>query len=330
MINFKLSQLFLLLGLTAIIAFIIVVIAQQKAKIGPLWQIRSIDTLKYSRDLAESKMNDDSFNLVIDSQISDISKTGANYVAIGTPYDAKFLPFLKKWVDVSRKYGLNVWFRGNFSGWEGWFNYQKIDRITHLKKVQEFILNNPDLFENGDIFTPCPECENGGEGDPRKTGDVLGFRAFLIDEYARSRQAFSKINKKVSVGYFSMNYDVAFLIMDKQTTKALGNIVTIDHYVAKPEKLISDIDLISQKSGGKVVLGEFGVPIPDIHGKMSETEQSDWIEKALTLAAQNEKVLGLNYWVSVGGSTYLWDEKGVPKKGSLILTKFFTEKKILK
>lgn len=326
--NFKLSQLFLLLGLTAIIAFIIVVVTQQKVKIGPIWQIRSIDTVKYSRDLAESKINDDSFNQVIESQISDISKTGANYVAIGTPYDAKFLPFLKKWVAAVRRNGLKVWFRGNFSGWEGWFNYQKIDRMTHLKMVEGFILNNPDLFEDGDIFTPCPECENGGAGDPRKTNDVAGFRAFLIDEYVRSRQAFSKINKKVGVGYFSMNYDVAFLIMDKQTTKALGNIVTIDHYVATPQKLVADIDSISQKSGGKVVLGEFGVPIPDIHGKMSEAEQAEWIEKALSLLSQNDNVVGINYWVSVGGSTNLWDEKGTPTKGALILTKFFSEKKI--
>ena len=29
----------------------------------------------------------------------------------------------------------------------------------------------------------CNECENGGPGDPRHNGDVVGHRKFLIKEY---------------------------------------------------------------------------------------------------------------------------------------------------
>ena len=63
-----------------------------------------------------------------------------------------------------------------------------------------------------------------------------------------------------------MNGDVAKLVMDKQTTASMDGIVVIDHYVATPEQLALDIRRIAEGSGGNVVLGEFGVPIPNIHG----------------------------------------------------------------
>ena len=145
------------------------------------WEIKSIDTVKYSRDLAREKLKDSSFDQTIDDQVRLISGTGATHLAVGTPYDKEFLPFLKRWITAARKYNLKVWFRGNLSGWEGWFNYKKISRDEHTKMIQEFILTNGELFENGDVFSACTECENGGPGDPRKTDDVNNFRSFLIE-----------------------------------------------------------------------------------------------------------------------------------------------------
>ena len=100
--------------------------------------------------------------------------------------------------------------------------------------VERFILENPEIFEDGDIFTSCTECENGGPGDPRATGDITGFRNFLIEEYQVTKDAFEKINKKVDSNFYSMNGDVAYLIMDKDTTEKLGGVVVMDHYVERP------------------------------------------------------------------------------------------------
>src|SRR3989344_1555536 len=110
-------------------------------KVGYWWPLQSVDTVKYSRDLARLKSNDETFKRVIDSQVVNIARTGATHVAIGTPYDPEFVPFLKEWVKVARKHKLKVWFRGNFSGWEGWFNYPKIGRTEHLKMLSDFILD---------------------------------------------------------------------------------------------------------------------------------------------------------------------------------------------
>lgn len=292
----------------------------------PVIRIKSIDTMKYSRDIAREKANDPSFDAVIEKQVFDIAQTGATHIAVGTPYDKEFVPFLKRWVDPARKNNLKVWFRGNLSGWEHWFNYPPIDRRAHIKLTGEFILENPDLFEEGDIFTSCSECENGGSGDPRKTGDVLGFRNFLIEEYNSNKEAFLKINKKVSTGYFSMNYDVAKLIMDRQTTKALGGIAVIDHYVNSPAKLASDAKSLALQTGGNIVFGEMGAPIPDLNGEMSENEQADWINQALGRLFNMPEVIGINYWVNVGGSTRIWDADGKPKKAVEIIKKFYTVK----
>lgn len=292
-------------------------------KNATFWEFQSIDTMKYSRDLARQKLNDPDFDKVIDEQIKNIAQVGATHVAISTPYNEEFLPILRRWVKAARDHNLKVWFRGNFAGWEKWFDYQKIDRKTHLEKTKEFILENHDLFEDGDVFTACPECENGGPGDPRKTGDVSGYRKFLIDEYKITKAAFREIGKNVTSNFDSMNMDVAMLVMDKETTQALGGVVTVDHYVAKPEDLVFDLKILSKVSEGKIVLGEFGAPIKGLHGQMSEKDQALWIEKVLAELVRMPDFKGVNYWVNVGGSTEIWNVKGDARQAAETIKKFY-------
>lgn len=287
------------------------------------WKVQSIDTMKYSRDLSREKLHDKSFDSIIDDTMKKIASIGATHVSIGTPYDREFLPMLKRWVDSARKNNLKVWFRGNWSGWEGWFDYSRISREDHLALTKNFILNNSDLFKDGDIFTACPECENGGPGDPRHNGDLFGHRSFLIKEYQTTKDTFEKIGKRVRVNFNSMNGDVAALVMDKATTQALGGIVAVDHYVVTPDKLVADLKRLSKNSEGRVVLSEFGVPIPDINGKMSEIEQAKWISDALGKLINLKELEGLNYWVSVGGSTEIWPKDKPPKLVAQTIEKFF-------
>ena len=324
--KFKYIFYFVLCFVVAVVALTFLLPKAQVAVAAPAgwWQIQSIDTMKYSRDTAGEALTKPSFDKTIDLQVGEVARTGANYVAIGTPYDDQFLPVLKRWVAAARRYNLHVWFRGNFSGWEGWFGYANITRDDHIKKLDTFITKNPDLFQDGDMFTSCPECENGGPGDPRQNGDVTGHRQFLITEYQRANDDFRSIGKNVSVGYDSMNYDVASLVMDKATTQALGGIVTIDHYVNSPDKLIQNIRDLANNSGGKIFLGEFGVPIPDINGNMSDSEQAVWIQNALSKLIDEKEVIGLNYWVGVGGSTALWHEDGSAKEAVGVVTSFFS------
>ena len=287
------------------------------------WTFQSIDTMKHSRDLAREKLHDASYDAVIDREVRSIAETGATHVAIATPYDEEFAPYLARWVSAARTYHLGVWFRGNFSGWEGWFGYPKISRVDHLAKTQTFIRKHADLFQDGDVFSACPECENGGPGDPRSTGDADGYRKFLKDEYEVMQSGFEALGKHVAANFFSMNGDIARLIMDRDTTRALGGTVTVDHYVKTPENLATDAEGFIKHGDGMLVLGEFGAPIPDINGDMTQAEQSVWLRDTMMRLIPIAGLEGMNYWTQTGSSTALWDEDGRPRVAVATLKAFF-------
>lgn len=288
------------------------------------WAFQSVDTMKHSRDLAREKLHDDSYDAVIDREVRSIADIGATHVAIATPYDEEFVPYLKRWVSAARKYHLAVWFRGNFSGWEEWFGYQKISRAEHLAKTIAFIRRHPDIFQDGDAFSACPECENGGPGDPRLNGDIDGYRKFLIDEYAATKSGFERIGRHVDSNFFSMNGDIARLVMDRETTAVLGGMVTVDHYVKTPDMLASDAENFISQSGGRLLFGEFGAPIPDINGEMTEAEQSSWLREVMLRFARTPRIFGMNYWTQTGSSTALWSENGAPRAAVATLAEFFS------
>src|SRR3990167_4248908 len=70
------------------------------------WEFQSIDTMKYSRDLSREKLNDPSFNTIINQQVAQIAGTGATHIAIATPYDEEFYPMLVRWVASARRNNL--------------------------------------------------------------------------------------------------------------------------------------------------------------------------------------------------------------------------------
>ena len=331
--NYLKKTVFLFVMLSLFISFrLIQTLHAQSGVITPLpsstpwFSVQSVDTMKVSRDLAREKLSDPTFDTVIQQQVQNIKNVGATYVAVGTPYDEEFVPYLTRWVTAARKVGLHVWFRGNFSGWEGWFDYPSITRDQHLQKLEAFITAHPELFATGDIFTPCHECENGGPGDPRSTGDVAGFRAFTIAERNTAQAAFAKIHKDVYAGYFGTNGDVASLIMDQDTTSQLGGVVTVDHYVQSDADMARDVQAYETQANAKVMIGEFGSPIPDINGDQTPEEQAAWLDKTLHVLATNPGVVGVNYWAATDSSTELWNADGSPRPAVAVLEKYYKPK----
>ena len=320
-------KLFFIIFFGVILSIFVVYYLYENLVPKQTWKVQSIDTMKYSRDQAPLGPRNQAYRKQIEKQVSDISKTGATHVAIGTPYDKQFYPVLKLWVESARKNKLKVWFRGNWAGWEGWFGYKKIDKQTHILNTKKFIEDNPELFADGDMFSSCPECENGSNVRTGHAQDVIDHRKFLIDEYKVSKAAFRNINKNVASNYFSMNGDLAVVLMDPATTRALDGIIVIDHYVKQPELLAKDVRKAAEKSGGKVMLGEFGAPVPAINGNMSSVEQKQWLEQALSSLAQVPELVGVNYWVGVGGTTALWLDDGQAKPAVETITEYFTAKK---
>jgi hypothetical protein len=114
--------------------------------------------------------------------------------------------------------------------------------------------------------------------------------------------------------------------MDPLTTKKLGGVVTLDHYVADPARLATDAAKVAQASDGRVVLGEFGAPIPDIHGQLTDQQQATWLDAALEAVVNEPSVTGMNYWTSFGGSTALWRDDETAKPAVQVIKKYFQPK----
>lgn len=303
----------------------VIAVEQPQGAIAPLWQYQCIDTMKTSRDKARAWAKRPNLAAHIDKELIAIKTMGANCVAIATPYDDEFLPYLTTWVTKAREHNLHVWFRGNFSSWEGWFEYPKgMTTQEHLKKTTAFITKNPQLFKDGDIFTASPEAENGGPFNQVEANEYAAFRKYLIDEYTQAKAAFAKINKKVEVNWLSMNGGLAKRMLDKPTVEAIGGVVTIDHYIAKKEQMTEFIEYFAKKFGARVVIGEFGAPIPDINGEMTESEQAEFVRSLLTeMYKRKSTVPAMSYWVLYDSSTALLNEDFSERPAAQELRKYF-------
>ena len=290
------------------------------------WPYQCIDTMKYSRDAAGEWATRKDLQQLVDKQVGLIKGLGANCIALATPYDDEFVPVLSAWVKSARSAGLKVWFRGNMSGWEGWFGRKVFTSVDqHHRGIYHFITTNPSLFQEGDVFTPAPEAENGMLGNPWRSDKAKQeLRDFVTASAENCQKAFADISKNISCGYFSANGDVAREIYTPEIIKKTGGVAVIDHYVKSPEKLVSDLVSLSQKQGAKVFLGEFGAPIPDLHGQMTEAEQAAYVETVLKgLVEKHDQIEGVNYWVLSGGSTALYNENGTPRQVVGVIQRYF-------
>ena len=286
------------------------------------WKVTAIDTMKYSRDRAQDQ---DTF-LKIPQYVKEIAALHPTYIAIDTPYDEEFYPVLSAWVNEARRDHLHVWFRGNFSGWEGWFGYDKFtDPTVHHAMTKQFILAHSELFQNGDIFSPLPEPENGVLGDPRQNGKADEFNTFLQTSYANCTETFASIKKSVDCGYFSVNGDIAKQILTQETVSKTGNRVVIDHYIDTPQKMTDDIDFLHAKfPHAKIVLGEFGAPIPDITGDMNDQQQAEFVNKLLQVFVAKKAIIeGMNYWTFLGSTTALFTDSNEPKPVATTLAQYY-------
>lgn len=287
---------------------------------GPgFWPIRSVDTMKISRDRANQPAYTEKIPLYVDA----VAELGANYIAVGTPYDEEFSAVLEAWVTEARKKNLSVWFRGNFSGWEGWFNYPRLSGPDeHIALMQRLIAAHPDLFRDGDIFTPAPEPENGILRDPYGA-DRQAYLSFLTGSYDACTEAMKDIGKRVACGYFSMNGDIARNVLTRDVASHLG-VVVIDHYVRTVRQLAEDIRYLQAEYGVPVVLGETGVPIPEIHGAMTEKAQAEYMDTELAaLTRLQTPIEGLNYWTAFEGTTKLFDDPDSPRPVAAVVRNYF-------
>ncbi len=270
---------------------------------GGTFAVQSIDAMKDTKDAICGPRPTDWINKWLDKAV----ELGAGYVAISTPYEnpscGDALAYTKTWVQAIRAHGLHVWHRHMPLSFEGIYSTPKTTGNNYLDLISNYIKNNPDIFENGDIFTPIPEPQNGGIQNVTYCANNVcqfqspaAFNQWLRDAMTTAKSASQAIGKDMKIGYFGFDGFVAWGdknpdwhgILEDSTVAQMGNI-TIDHY---PETVGETMDqalttLQTKYPTTPIVIGEYGT----VNGTNVDQEVQDTMT-----AAKNHKVVGFNYW----------------------------------
>lgn len=283
------------------------------------WSIQSVSSMKETKDrICWPRPLE-----FIDRWVDRAVELGANYVSVETPYDNPLCgdseKHTREWVAAIRKKHMRIWHRHMPLAFEGIYNTRKDPAKDYLQQIGTYIVSHPDLFTEGDIFTPIPEPQNGGIRDVSYCAQGIcifrnpaHFNQWLRDAIDVSEAAFAKIGLggKMKIGYYGFDGFIAWGdnnpdwdgLLEDATVLKMGNI-TIDHY---PElvgdTMANDLDeLQARYPNFPIIIGEWGTVTPNNPEEQVQTSMQ---------AAQRPSVVGFNYWhMGIGGNEELvhWD-----------------------
>ena len=271
---------------------------------------KSCDVMKETQDRGNNPMPVGTVN----TMVSRIKEMGFEYVAISTPYDtpnAMSGPAqAKMWCDAIRAQGMKVWHRHSWASDQGWYGVPKDVSNDRIIDTKNWILANPTLFKNGDIFTPKPEPQNMGivgiNGDGNRFADKTAFNKWLRDMTVACKEAFTTLSLSVEVGFWGFDGFItcgynnpdwelkAYLnnrLLESETVIAMGNTICADHYPPTGKPMSDFLRVFKQTwPGVKLFIGEYGTTqggdkVTQLNGVLNDLK-ADLI------------VTGLNYWES--------------------------------
>lgn len=286
-------------------------LAKEKNK----WPLRSVDTQVISKHWPDVTRD------AVIEQVALIKQLGANYVAIGTPYDR--VEDMRMWAEEIHAAGMNVWFRSHWAEWEGDEGLPAtMSPEEYLDRTRAFIVNNPDLFHEGDAFTVAVEAEQVGIGLGKRFLTWNEYRDFLWAEITVASEAFISIGLegKVHTNWLSMNGWIVDNVMTQEFAQRIGLIV-VDHFPGQTQtigekdnipfivdQMLVDLDRYHEKLGVPIILGEWGY---QIFQNVDDASQAEFVELLLSRVSTRSYLIGLNYWVHMGNpAALIRDEMG--------------------
>ncbi|MBI3967296.1 MAG: hypothetical protein HY329_16810 [Chloroflexi bacterium] len=191
----------------------------------------------------------------------------------------------------------------------------------YIRELKAFITSRPHLFEEGDIFDPGPEPENGAywptkwgpnwSWQPSYPNDATrAFNAFVRDSQLVARKLFTDIGKPgVITSVRSMNgwWATHPNALEHETVAVLG-LITVDSYpdakttdpVEAAQFRIAELTRIWQIWGRPVLIGELGYPL-DVD--VSPEVQREALARTFEQVRDLPYVVGVNYWVGAPNVT---------------------------
>lgn len=291
--------------------------------------ITSVDVMKFTKDRVANQPSNAQIKTIVATIVDNIHP---DYLAISVPidpttdYSNKPAPrtaeeFTRAWTDAIHAEGKNVIFRGTWSSIEGIYNFPKLvgnarfpagdassamtdGDSTWLGKTYNYILDNPGLFSDGDIWAVLPERT---EGIFRDETSFLGYDGldiqtnyvkFFSDLNKVSAQAFAQIGKNVRVGMTANNFSEVGSGWLVPTTYDTSGMIVIDHYgiTHTPLEMENNLRAAFNKYHKPIFLQEWG----DYWNRTrDEADRKVYLSEMYGVFAKlaQEKILvGFNYW----------------------------------
>lgn len=289
----------------------------------PIWTLRSIDTMAWSKDQLQNQIPATS----IDQLLRTDRGAGANTVAVEVPYDAAdtYSPpvtpgYEATWTSAAHALGLHVWFRSHWNNWQGDYGFpietptsdpgralgtaaavlDGEDTTSYLALTYYWILDNADLFQNGDIFTPAAEPENAGIAPGCQAecmfSSVAVYNQWLQDSMTVDRDAFASLHLQVQVGYWGTSGWIATNGYLSQATVQDMGVLAVDDYFQSPAELVANLSQIEATYHVPLMVGEWG----DIWDGGDLSLMVPEVDAIMAAVSQLPNVVGFNYWRDIG------------------------------
>lgn len=260
--------------------------------------------MKLTKDLVNNPLSDSDILKVVQS----VKATNATHIAISVPLD--FPDYAKKWCNVAHANGLKVIHRGTWSAIEGIYNFTKAvganrpaDTINHWVNITaSYIVANPELFADGDLWAVLPERTEGIFQDataflPAPLPD--NYTAFFNALVDASEAAFAQVGKKVLVGFSANNWTEVNSGWIGQGFFDRARITCVDHYGTDhlPASMYTELKAVYDKHLYPVFLQEWGNYWNN--GSLSDAvSMFDTFDKL----AADKILVGFNYWGGWSGN----------------------------
>jgi len=202
---------------------------------------KGIDVMKLCKDNVNNQLSDADILSVVTAikngihpthiSLSVPMDTDAQFRAHGTiPAPRTITALQQKWADTIHQAGLNVIWRGTFSGIEGIWNFPNATygtsnylplgtatsaptdgETTWLGKIYRFLTSNPTFFADGDLFAPIAEPTNfifnSATNWVNPTNENVNLFQFFQDIDTVARAFFAANNLAgVGTGFTTNNY----------------------------------------------------------------------------------------------------------------------------
>lgn len=293
--------------------------------------LKGVDVMKFTKDTMTNQPSDQEIQNIVNAvkgmNVTHISvsipmDSDSDYPAGGKPSPRTASALAQKWADTIHGAGLKVIWRGTWSGIEGIYGFEKkvgASRFptgtaataesdggsTWLGKTYQYIVNNPNLFQVGDVWAPLPERTEGIFSDSTSfishsgSGLQTNFVNFFNDLKTVSDRAFSRLGKNgVITGMTANNYSEVVSGWMPQSLFDVNGVVAVDYYGINHSaaEMENDMRMMARTRGKAVFLQEWG---DYWNAGMSQTERTQYLNGIYSVIEKlaNEGVLmGFNYW----------------------------------